>query len=683
MSEVRRSVCALDCPDCCSLLINLDGGKGSRLRGDPNHPITRGFLCGKVARYLEREYSTERLLYPQKRIGRKSAGQFERISWDEALDTIAARLQSISAEYSSEAILPYSYAGTMGLLNGGGMDRRFFHRLGASRLDRTICSAAGGAGLAATLGFKYGTEPEQFTHSKLIIAWGANILGTNVHLWPFIVEARRNGARFYTIDPVRNRTGRLSDKHFSIFPGSDLALALGLMHVLIGENLHDADYVASYTQGFDELKQLAAKYPPERVEALTGIDRADVISLAREYATARPAVIRLNYGTQRSERGGTAVRAIAALPALTGSWREIGGGLQLSTSQAFRLNKQDLEMPELQWRSPLGREARMVNMSELGKALTGLDDPPVKAMIVYNSNPASIAPNQNLVLTGMRREDLFTVVLEQFQNDTADHADILLPVTTFLEHTDLYLAYGHYYLQLARPALPAPGETKSNVEIFRLLADRMGFEDQCFLDSEDDMIRTLLNSDHPFLKGITLERLDREHSVRLNIAPDGQPYLPFAQGGFGTPSGKCEFHAEELDYQPPTESRLGAAELRSKFPLEMISAKSHDSMNSTFGNESWAHRQTSVLFLNRADAEPRSIATGDRVRMFNDRGSCTLVAEVDGEVRSGVVSAPSVRWNKLSPDGRNVNALTSDRLTDMGGGPTFYSCLVEVEKCGD
>ena len=683
MSEVRRSVCALDCPDCCSLLINVDSGKGSRLRGDPNHPITRGFLCGKVARYLEREYSTERLLYPQKRIGRKGAGQFERISWDEALDTIAARLQSISAEYSSEAILPYSYAGTMGLLNGGGMDRRFFHRLGASRLDRTICSAAGGAGLAATLGFKYGTEPEQFTHSKLIIAWGANILGTNVHLWPFIVEARRNGARFYTIDPVRNRTGRLSDKHFSIFPGSDLALALGLMHVLIGENLHDADYVASYTQGFDELKQLAAKYPPERVEALTGIDRADVILLAREYATARPAVIRLNYGTQRSERGGTAVRAIAALPALTGSWREIGGGLQLSTSQAFRLNKQDLEMPELQWRSPLGREARMVNMSELGKALTGLDDPPVKAMIVYNSNPASIAPNQNLVLTGMRREDLFTVVLEQFQNDTADHADILLPVTTFLEHTDLYLAYGHYYLQLARPALPAPGETKSNVEIFRLLADRMGFEDQCFLDSEDDMIRTLLNSDHPFLKGITLERLDREHSVRLNIAPDGQPYLPFAQGGFGTPSGKCEFHAEELDYQPPTESRLGAAELRSKFPLEMISAKSHDSMNSTFGNESWAHRQTSVLFLNRADAEPRSIATGDRVRMFNDRGSCTLVAEVDGEVRSGVVSAPSVRWNKLSPDGRNVNALTSDRLTDMGGGPTFYSCLVEVEKCGD
>jgi len=302
---------------------------------------------------------------------------------------------------------------------------------------------------------------------------------------------------------------------------------------------------------------------------------------------------------------------------------------------------------------------------------------------VYNSNPASIAPNQNLVLQGMRREDLFTVVLEQFQNDTADHADILLPVTTFLEHTDLYFAYGHYYLQLARPAIPAPGETKSNVEIFRLLAERMGFDEPCFRDSEDDMIRSLLDSDHPFVKGITLEQLERDRSVRLNVAATGEPFLPFARGEFGTPSGKCEFHAETLEYEPPTESRLGAPELRSSFPLEMISAKSHDSMNSTFGNQPWTQRQTSTLLLNRIDAEPRGIASGDRVRMFNARGSCTLVAEVDGEVRSGVVCAPSLRWNKLAPESRNVNALTSDRLTDLGGGPTFYSCLVEVEKCGD
>lgn len=683
MPELRHSVCALDCPDCCSLLINVEDGKGSRLRGNPDHPVTRGFLCGKVARYLEREYSPDRLLYPQKRIGAKGEGKFQRISWDEALDTIAERLGAISNEYGPESILPYSYGGTMGFLNGSGMDRRFFHRLGASRLDRTICATAGGVGLTKTLGFRYGTEPEQFRHSKLIIAWGANILGTNVHLWPFIVEARRNGARFYTIDPVRNRTGRASDKHFAIFPGSDLALALGLMHVIIAEKLYDADYVANYTNGFEALAQRALEYPPERVEALTGIDRADVVALAREYATTRPAAIRLNYGVQRSDRGGTATRAIAALPGLTGSWREVGGGLQLSTSQAFYVNRAGLEMAGLQLASPLGREARMVNMSELAKALTELDQPPVKAMVVYNSNPAAIAPNQNVVLRGMRREDLFTVVLEQFQTDTADHADILLPATTFLEHTDLYFAYGHYYLQLARPALPAPGESKSNVEIFRLLAQRMGFDEPCFQDSDDDMIRTLLDSEHPFMQGITLERLDREHFVRLNVAADGEPFLPFAQGGFGTPSGKCEFGAEKLDYQPPVESRLGATELRSRYPLELISAKSDDSMNSTFGNHPSARSQTSLVYLNETDARPRGISTGDRVRVFNSRGSCLFNADVNGTVRQGVAWTPSTRWNKLSPDGHNVNVLTSDRLTDLGGGPTFYSCLVEVEKCGD
>ena len=421
-----------------------------KLQGDPDHPVTRGFLCGKVAKYLDREYSPERLLYPLKRIGEKGEGRFERISWEEALDTIAKRLAAVADEFGPEAILPYSYAGTMGLLNGSGMDRRFFHRLGASRLDRTICSSAGGAALMATLGLRYGTEPEQFRESKLILAWAANIHGTNVHLWPFIVEARRKGAKLYTIDPVRTRTAGLSDKHYAVYPGSDLALALGLAHVIIGETLYDADYVAKYTNGFAELRERAQAYDPERVAALTGIAKEDILQLAREYATTRPAVIRLNYGVQRSERGGAAVRAIAALPALTGSWREVGGGLQLSTAQAFQFDRNALEMPELQKKSALGREARIVNMAELGKALTQLDAPPVKAMVVYNSNPAAIAPNQNLVLKGMRRQDLFTVVLEQFQTDTADHADIVLPATTFLEHTDLYLAYGHYHVQMAR-----------------------------------------------------------------------------------------------------------------------------------------------------------------------------------------------------------------------------------------
>jgi anaerobic selenocysteine-containing dehydrogenase len=681
--EVRHSVCALDCPDACSLLVHVEGGRATRLRGNPDHPVTRGFLCGKVAQYLEREYSPQRLLYPQKRAGAKGEGRFTRISWDEALDTIAERLGAIAREFGSESILPYSYAGTMGLLNGSGMDRRFFHRLGASRLDRTICSATGGAALTATLGLRYGTEPEQFRHAKLILAWAANIHGTNVHLWPFIVEARRDGAKLYAIDPIRTRTAALADRHFAINPGSDLALALGLMHVLIGEKLHDADYVARYTVGFEALAERARAYEPERVAALTGIAKEDIVQLAREYATTRPAAIRVNYGVQRSERGGAAMRAIAALPALTGSWREAGGGLQLTTSQAFQFNQRGLEQPDLQLRSSLGREARLVNMSQLGGALTQLDDPPVKSVVVYNSNPAAIAPNQNLVLRGFRREDLFTVVLEQFQTDTADYADILLPATTFLEHTDLYRSYGHYHLQLARPAVTAPGEARSNVEVFRNLARRMGFDDPCFADSEDDMIRTLVGSGHPFLDGITLERLDREHSVRLNISSPGTPFLPFAEGRFGTPSGKCEFGAEILEYTPPVESRFGDDGLRRRFPLELVSSKNDDSMNSTFGYRAGVDRQTAVLHLHQGDAEARGIRTGERVRAFNDRGSLVLTAEVDGVVKPGVVRAPSVRWAKQAQDGCNANALTSDRLTDMGGGPAFYSCLVEVERCGD
>jgi len=665
------------------MLVQVENGRATKLQGDPNHPVTRGFLCGKVAQYLEREYSPDRLLHPQKRVGAKGEGRFERISWDEALDTIAARLTNVSREFGPEAILPYSYGGTMGLLNGAGMDRRFFHRLGASRLDRTICSTAGGAGLTAMNGNRYATEPEQFRLSKLIIAWGANIHGANIHLWPFIVEARRNGAKFVVIDPIRTRTAALADQHLTINPGSDLALALGLMHVIIGEKLYDADYVDRYTNGFDALRERARDYPPERVAALTSIAAADIVQLARDYATTRPAAIRLSYGVQRSEQGGTAVRAIAALPALVGSWREAGGGLQLSTSQAFQFNRAGLEMPELQNRSPLGREARIVNMSLLGKALTELDKPPVKAMVVYNSNPAAVAPDQNVVLRGLRREDLFTVVLEQFQTDTADYADILLPATTFLEHTDVYYSYGHHYLPLARPALPAPGEARSNVDAFRALALRMGFDDACFRDTEDDMIRTLLSSGHPFLDGITLERLDREHFVRLNVAQDNQPFLPFAQGGFGTPTGKCDFGAESLEYKPPVESRFGDESLRSKYPLELISSKNDDSMNSTFGYRPGVDEDTSILHLHPSDAESREIRTGDRVRVFNDRGSLLLKANVNGMVQAGVARAPSTRWLKRAPDRRNANALTSDRLTDMGGGPTFYNCLVQVERCGD
>jgi anaerobic selenocysteine-containing dehydrogenase len=678
MAATLHSVCALDCPDACSLLINVDEtGRGSRLRGNPDHPITQGFLCGKVARYLEREYSPDRLLYPLRRVGAKGEGRFERLGWDSALDLIAERLQAVAREFGPEAILPYSYAGTMGLLNGSGMDRRFFHRMGASRLDRTICSSAGAAGLTEALGVRYAMDTEHFRHSKLIIAWGANILGTNVHLWPFVMEARRSGAKFYVIDPRQNRTGKLADRYYAIRPGTDAALAFAMMHVITAEGLEDKDYVAAHTLGFAELKEKVKEWDPRRAAEATGIPAEDIVELAREYASTRPAAIRLNYGVQRSERGAMSARAIALLPALVGAWRDMGGGLQLSTSAAFQLNRAALERADLQMTSPLGREARLVNMSQLGDALTKLDSPPVKAMVVYNSNPAAIAPDQNAIRKGLRREDLFTVVLEQFQTDTADFADVILPATTFLEHSDLYYAYGHHYLQLARPALPAPGETRRNTEVFRQLAARMGFDEPCFQDSDDDMIRTLLTGGHPFLEGITLERLEAEHSVRLNI---GETFLPFAKGGFGTPSGKCEFRAESLTYEAPVESRAGDQDLARRFPLELITPKNDDSMNGTFGNRPEVDAQTAVVVMHPLDAAPRGIVSGDQVRLRNDRGTCVLTAEVGERVAVGVVSSTAVRWPKRAADGNSVNMLTSQRLTDLGAGPAFYNCLVEAEK---
>src|SRR6266481_6257823 len=480
MKRVVHAACPHDCPDACGVLITIEDGHATRIQGDPEHPVTRGFLCAKVAKYLDRVYSPERLLFPMRRVKPKGAASlregragapvapptaFERISWDEALDEIAHRLRWIVDEYGSESILPYSYGGTLGALNGASMDRRFFHRLGASQLERSICSTAGEEGLKSVIGIKLGTEPEQFAHSRYIIAWGSNIHGNNVHLWPFIEEARRKGA------------AKLADWYLPINPGTDAALALGLMHVIINENLFDAEYVSRYTVGFEDLRARAEEYPPEKVAHWTGISADDIRKLAREYATERPSVIRVNYGIQRSEGGGMAMRAVTMLPCLTGSWKDIGGGLQLSTSGAFRLNKEALEMPELMQKA-LGRTARTINMVQLGSALNSLTGPPIQALFVYSSNPAAVCPNHNEVVRGLKRPDLFTVVHEQFFTDTTDYADIVLPATTFFEHKELQTAYGHYYLQVSHQAIEPLGECRSNVELFRALALCMGFEDE-------------------------------------------------------------------------------------------------------------------------------------------------------------------------------------------------------------
>lgn len=701
-----HAVCSHDCPDSCGVLVTIDeNGRATRLRGDPSHPVTRGFLCGKVAKYLDRVYSPDRLLYPMRRRSGipktalphgREAESFERISWDEALDTIAARLAAIAREHSPESILPYSYAGNMAVLGYGSMDRRFFHRLGASRLDRTICSETGGQALLSVYGRKLGTDTEAFRHARLIIAWAANIHGNNIHLWPFIEEARRNGAKLVVIDPYATRTARAADWHIPINPGTDSALALGLMHILVRDDLYDRDYVARWTSGFDQLRERIADYPPDRVSALTGIPVADIERLAHDYATITPAVIRMNYGVQRSDNGGAAVRAIAMLPALTGTWKHYGGGFQLSTSGAFRWNSDALERPDLMLASPLGRPARIVNMSVLGQALAELRDPPVHALFVYNSNPAAIAPDQDSVLRGLARSDLFTVVHEQFFTDTADYADILLPATTFLEHRDIQGAYGHYYAQLSDQAIAPIGEARSNVQLFAELAQRMGFPEPCFRDSIDDLIAQALRSEqperqHPWLAGITPQTLrEAGGSQRLRLPGNQGQFLPFAEGPFDTPSGKIEFYSAALAQQgvdplpafrPAPESRHVAASAR--YPLEFLPRKADNYMNSTFpnlpGHREMESAHNGILEIHAGDAAPRGIADGDLVEVFNDRGSIPLRAHVNGAVRPGVVAA-RLDWNKLSAGGHNVNLLTSQRLADFGGGPVFYSTLVDVRR---
>ena len=725
-----HAVCSLDCPDSCGVLVTVDtaSGRALKVQGDPAHPVTRGFLCGKVAKYLDRVYAPDRLLYPMRRkpgvvkgplVRGRELEAFERVSWDEALSCIVEKLQAIVAEFGAESVLPYSYAGTIGQLGYGSMDRRFFHRLGASQLDRTICAAAGGEALKQVYGVKIGTTPQEFAEAGLIIAWGANIHGNNVHLWPFIEEARRHGGRLMVIDPYKTRTAALADEHLQINPGTDGLLALGLMHVIFREGLEDTEYMASCTHGAPELRlhALKAEHAPERVAVATGITASAIVALARSYALAgrrgrKPAAIRLNYGIQRSENGGTAARAVAMLPLITGSWKYRGGGLLLSMSGAFPFNEAKLQMPELMQKSSLGRAARVVNMNQLGAALTelgrgddlspvsselsadslkrndrsvicsqlsGVSQAPVKALFVYNSNPAAVAPNQNAVLKGMRRDDLFMVVHDQFFTDTADYADILLPAPTFLENKDVQGSYGHRFVQITERAIEPRGEVRNNVEVFGELGRRMFPGESWAEDGVDELIDQALETKSPWMAGITRERLEREGHVPLAV--DG---LPFSNvSWFRTASGKGEL-LPVPKFVPPVESRAAEDET---YPLEFLPRKADNFMNSTFANQSGHQKMETatagVLEMHAEDAAARGVAPGDQVEVFNARGRIALRVKLSGKVGKGVVAA-RLDWNKLGGDssgrGANVNALTSERLTDIGGGATFYSTLVQVRK---
>ncbi len=669
--------CPHDCPDTCSLVTTVENGKAVKVHGNPDHPQTGGVLCAKVSRYTERTYHADRLLTPLRRIGPKGAGRFEPVSWNDALTDIAARLGEIAAR-APEAIVPYSYAGTMGLVQGEAMAARFFNRIGASRLDRTICSMAGGEGLTHTVGGKVGMRVEFFAESKLIVIWGSNSIGSNLHFWRYAQQAKRAGARLVCIDPRKSETAEKCHEHIALLPGTDAALALALMHELIVHDWLDHDYIERHTVGWPLLRERALQWPPARAAEICGVPVAQIEQLARDYGqcalSRSPAAIRLNYGMQRVRGGGNAVRAIACLPALTGAWRHRAGGLLLSNSGQFPIDKAALQRPDLL----AGRSPRTLNMSTIGNHLlaeaTDTFGPKVEALIVYNSNPVAVAPESGQVVKGFAREDLFTVVLEHFQTDTADYADYVLPATTQLEHWDVHPAYGHTDVLLNRPAIAPMGQAKPNTQIFRELAAHMHLTDSCFDATDEELARAAYG-----------EHVDFDTLLRQGFASLAIPEAPFAEGGFPTPSGRCEFFsarlaAEGFDGLP---DHLPNHELPSRtYPLAMISPPARNFLNSTFVNLASLRpiEQEPVLEMHSLDAAARGIAHGDTVRVFNARGEYIVRADLSDRARPGVVNGMGIWWRKLGLAGTNVNQLTSQLLTDLGRGPVFYDCAVEVAR---
>jgi anaerobic selenocysteine-containing dehydrogenase len=685
----HKGVCPHDCPDTCALLVEVEDGKVVRVHGDPDHPVTRGFLCNKVNRYDERVNHPERLLHPMIRTGAKGQAAFRQVGWDEALDVVATRLRAIIDRHGAEAILPYHYAGTMGILQNGSMDRRFFHALGASRLDETICATAGTQGFWSCYGSNQGPPPESIPLTKLVLLWGANVLSTSIHDWPFIEEARKEGAQVVVIDPLRTPTAEKADWHVRIRPGTDAALALAVAHEIFAHGWHDEPWLEAHALGWREYRERAAMCPPERAARLTGLEAEDIRKLAALYGSkaSRPAFVRLNYGLNRHANGATMVRAVALLPALVGDWAHPGGGSRLSTSAGFGLNRKALMRQDLE-----PHPTRLINMTRLGEALTELE-PPVYGLFVWSANPGASNPDQARVHKGLAREDLFTVVHEQFMTDTARYADVLLPSTMQMEHSDLHYAYGHYHLQLNRPAVPPPGECRPLFDLFQALAKRMGLTDPCFDQTLDELIAVAVdNPSNPRLAGITAERLEKERSVPLAALDSRLPvYSPWMDGKFDTPSGKVEFvsslmKANGLD---PVLGALTSEEVHpdiaaehAKWPLHFVSPASRYFINSSMVENERGRRLSKgpLLYLSAEDAAARGIESGDKVRVWNDRGEWTTTAEVSDLTGPGVVATYRGWWSRYTPDGTNANQTTSQRLTDAGGGATFYTNFVEVAK---
>lgn len=698
-SETRlvRGACPHDCPDTCSTITEVRDGQAVRFYADPAHPVTEGWLCAKVRPYLERVYAPDRLLYPLRRVGPKGSDQWQQITWGEAIDEITTRWKAIIEQYGAAAILPYSYSGTLGMLQGALCDERLWNRMGVSGLDRAICGAAAQTAVEATLGARWSPDPADIVHSKLVILWGHNPASTGPHAMPLLRRAQKQGAYVVVIDPRRTLTAHSADEHIRPRPATDGALALGLMHVIFAEGLHDEAWLEANTVGWRELRERAAAYEPERVAAITGVPTETIIGLARRYATTKPALIKSADGVQRHGNGGQSFRAITCLPALVGQYGVLGGGLSYSTSGYVRWNSEAMGHASACPPTP-----RVVNMNRLGAALTGeVSDPPIMSLFVYCANPVASTPNAGLIVQGLQRNDLFTVVHEQFMTDTAQYADIVLPATTQLEQVDLHKAYGHRYIQYNQPAIAPLGEAKSNWDMMRLLAAGMGYNEPWLQQDAEEVIAEVLDATratNPRLQGITLERLQAEGTIALHF--DDEQYVPFADRRFPTPSGKVELRCEAMrdhgldplpDYVEPTEFQQQSrrSEKRandettsaSRLPLLiLISGASHHFVSSSMANQPSLRRKEGEPFveINPQDAAARGIAHGDQVIVESERGWCSLRASVTEDVLPGVAVAPKGQWARLSPGGRNINWTTPDTLADLAGQSTFHSNLVDI-----
>ncbi len=688
--RIVYGACPHDCPDCCALETQVDEqGRAVSVRGRGDHPVTRGWLCAKVNRYLERVYHPDRLLYPMRRVGPKGSGEFERVSWNEAITEITSHWRDIITQYGAQCILPYSYAGTLGLVNNAVANGRFWNRLGASRLERSICGAAAEEAVKLTIGARLAPSPQMLVHSKLILIWGSNPASTAPHVMPFLREAQRKGTRIIVIDPIRTLTARSADQHIQPFPGTDAALALSMMYVMVTEELHQPEWIAAHTIGWESLLERIMQFPPERAAQITGLDVDTILHLARAYATTTPTLLRVSDGINRHSNGGQTVRTLACLPAITGQYGLPGGGLMYSASDWLQWDNEAVTHAN---DSKCPCPPRSLNMNRLGALLTGEADPPVYSLFVYNANPVASTPNAGKIVAGLLREDLFTVVHELFETDTARYADILLPATSQLEHVDLHKPYGHVSLQYNKPAIAPQGEARSNWDVMRSLSSAMGFNEPWLQQNADEVIQEIMDATsrhNPRLEGITLERLQAEGSIPLAISTSEE--VPFADGIFFTPSGKVEFYSERAaargydpipGWKPEAETRTVLDTSRSaSAPLPLLCPAAHHFVSSTFGNQERmiTKEGAPTLRIHPDDAAVRNIQSGQLVRVGNQRGWCRLVAEVTDMVRPGVLATTTVWWPKFSPDQRNVNWTTSDRLADLGGGSTFYTNLVTVE----